>query len=176
MTDPPDALLAPVPVVPLVPTAPLADAPPAAPAATPAAPAPAAAHAPRTDRPRVLVVEDEAPIRTIARRALEGAGFEAVLESDGARALERLRAGESFDLVLTDAAMPVVSGWRLAAEVAATRPALPVVLMSGYTELSDARRPEAGAAGVADFLEKPFSTRHLVDVVGRALAKRTPRE
>jgi PAS domain S-box-containing protein len=120
-------------------------------------------------RPRVLVVEDEAPIRTIARRALEGAGYDVVLESDGARALARLRTGEPFDLVLTDAAMPEVSGWRLAAEAAEARPALPVVLMSGYAELTDGRR---AAVGVADYLEKPFSMRHLVDVVSRALASR----
>jgi FixJ family two-component response regulator len=65
--------------------------------------------------------------------------------------------------------MPEVSGWRLAAEAAEARPALPVVLMSGYAELTDGRR---AAVGVADYLEKPFSMRHLVDVVSRALAPR----
>jgi len=127
-----------------------------------------AAPGPATARRRILVVEDELQVRAIAARALAGAGYGVAESPNGAAALERLRAGEPFDLVLTDAAMPDLGGRELAAAVAELRPGLPVVLMSGYAELSGAGAG-AGLPGVTGFIEKPFTMQHLLEVVRGAI-------
>ena len=92
----------------------------------------------------ILVVEDEAPVRAIAARALAEAGYR-VLEADrGQRALELLRrSGERPALVLADVVMPGLSASELAAELARVAPGVPVLYTSGYTDCGD---PPAGAA------------------------------
>jgi PAS domain S-box-containing protein len=112
----------------------------------------------------VLVVEDEAQVRTIAARALADAGYR-VLEADsGSRALEILRLnGTRPALVLVDVVMPGMSGSDLAAELAQIVPGVPVLFTSGYTDGEILRRGllEPGAA----FLAKPFSPEQLVRAV-----------
>jgi CheY-like chemotaxis protein len=104
---------------------------------------------------RILVVEDDPVVRTIARRALLEAGFEVLEAANGQAALELVSAQAQFDAVLTDLAMPVMGGGELARRLWETRPGLPVVFMSGYTHDVVNRRGllESGVA----FLEKPLS-------------------
>ncbi|HYG67155.1 MAG TPA: ATP-binding protein, partial [Anaeromyxobacteraceae bacterium] len=122
---------------------------------------------------RVLVAEDEPPIARVARRILERAGYDVTVEGDGRAALERLRRGDRFDVVLTDAAMPVMSGWQLADEIARLPSPPPVVLMSGYAEHSaDAgRRGGDPTARPAGFLQKPFTNVELLAAVERVTAR-----
>jgi two-component system cell cycle sensor histidine kinase/response regulator CckA len=130
----------------------------------------------RGSRRRVLLAEDEAAIRALTRRVLERAGYEVVEAADGATAVAMLRDGVAVDLLLTDAAMPELSGVELAREAVALRPGLPVVLMSGYAELSGVSPGPGGTIegidGLVGFIEKPFATERLVALVGRALAAR----
>jgi len=145
---------------------------PLAPPPRPAADAPAAAPRP-VRRRRILIAEDEAPIRAIARRVLERAGYEVIEAPHGAAAMAVLRAGEPVDLLLTDAAMPELGGVELAREAAALRPGLPVLLMSGYAELSGASPNGSGpmaVAGCRGFIEKPFTTERLLGLVAETLA------
>ena len=103
----------------------------------------------------ILVVEDEAAVRRMAGRALAAQGY-AILEAEnGAEALELLAHAQGpVDLVLTDVVMPIINGRELAERLAAERPGLPVLFMSGYTD-DDVVRRGLLVPG-APFLQKPF--------------------
>ena len=104
-------------------TLPLQDAPIEA-----AAPAPARA----AQRPlRVLVVDDEAPVRDTLAAVLAADGHEVDLATDGADGLRRFDAGV-FDLVITDKAMPVMNGDQMAAAIKRRAPATPIILLTGF--------------------------------------------
>jgi PAS domain S-box-containing protein len=112
----------------------------------------------------VLVVEDEAQVRTIAARALTEAGYRVLEAETGARALEIVRRnGHRPALMLVDVVMPGISGSELALELAQVVPGVPVLFTSGYTDAEILRRGllEPGAA----FLAKPFSPEALVRAV-----------
>jgi two-component system cell cycle sensor histidine kinase/response regulator CckA len=119
---------------------------------------------------RVLVIEDEAQVREVTARFLRGAGYEVLTAADAGTALGLLVSGGSFDLVLTDSAMPGMRGEDLAAEIAHVQPGLPVVLMSGYRDPSRPPRPSA----VAAFIQKPFTMPALLAEVRRVLARDSP--
>jgi CheY-like chemotaxis protein len=126
---------------------------------------------PRASGELVLVVEDDAPVRAIAARALVEGGYRVLVAENGARALELLsRSGDRPVLVLTDVVMPGMSGSELAAAVARVAPGTPVLFTSGYTDGEILRRGllEPGA----DFLPKPFSPEALVRAVRARTAAR----
>jgi len=118
----------------------------------PPTPASAATAAAGRGDETVLVVEDEASIRSLAREILEEQGY-AVLDAAGAdEALRRAAAHAGpIHLLLTDVIMPGTSGVDLAQALLARRPGLRVVYMSGYAD----RAVHADAPGVA-FVQKPF--------------------
>jgi signal transduction histidine kinase/ActR/RegA family two-component response regulator len=130
---------------------------PAAPAgATPARPS-AAGLAPRAATAaglRVLVVDDEASIRSFLDAALTRLGHRPALVADVPAALE-LFGRERFDLVLTDLGLPGASGEELARELRRRSPATPVVLLTGW---ADQLRAEGGSLeGVSRVLAKPVT-------------------
>ncbi len=104
----------------------------------------------------ILVVEDEAALRSLAARVLEGRGFRVLTAADGVAALE-LESGHEgpIDLLMTDVVMPGMSGSQLAERLLERRPGLKVLYVSGYPEerLGAQNILRAGAA----FLQKPFS-------------------
>ncbi len=104
----------------------------------------------------ILVVDDEAPIRTAATRVLEHFGFTVLLAGDGVEALEILaRAPVEIRLVITDLTMPRLSGLEMATEAARLYPDLPVLVMSGYsTDITEDRFQKLPIRG---FLHKPFT-------------------
>jgi CheY-like chemotaxis protein len=119
----------------------------------------------------VLVVEDEAMIRSNVRECLQQLGYQ-VLEAESGEIAVHLCAknkGE-IDLVLTDLVMPGMSGHELAGELAQRHPEIKMLFMSGYTEDSAARR-DILLKGSA-FLQKPFSVGDLSNAVQQALATR----
>ena len=122
---------------------------------------------------RILIAEDEEPVRTLVARALTEAGHRAVAAADGAEALDMLqRDGDGFDLLLADIKMPMMDGIALALAVARDYPALPIVLMTGY---ADQRERVSGLeALICDVIAKPFSIAELKFAVAAALAKRKP--
>jgi two-component system cell cycle sensor histidine kinase/response regulator CckA len=145
------------------------------------------AQLPGTTGIRVLVVEDEQPIRDLVARILRGAGHEVLVASSGPEALERA-AGQELDLLVTDMVMPVMSGSRLAELLQQSHSGLGALFMSGYSggflagrvDRTAARTRGAGvrtddAVGGAGpgVLEKPFTTRQLLDQVGLVLAAAT---
>ncbi len=109
----------------------------------------------------ILVVEDEAAIRSLTRRILEKHGYR-VLDAPNGGEAEKLVTGnpEKIDVLLTDLVMPDMTGTELATRLCAKRPGLRVVLMSGYTDDAVVRDgpPESERA----FLQKPFTPAMLV--------------
>jgi PAS domain S-box-containing protein len=114
---------------------------------------------------RVLVVEDQGPVRRRACRILEEAGF-SVREAEGAE--EALAAWAPIDLLVTDVVMPGTMGTDLAERARERNPDLRVVLMSGHTE--DPAVRSAARSGSLSFLQKPFTRDTLLAAVDEALA------
>jgi CheY-like chemotaxis protein len=96
---------------------------------------------------------------------------EVVTASEGIEALERFRAGP-FDLVLTDLAMPGMSGWQVAQAVKAIRPEVPVVLVTGWGVELPAE--QLRASGVDRVMTKPFRLDEVHAVVGEFLGRASP--
>ena len=142
--------------------------PRATPGAPPAEPAHTAPAAPaRTDRPRILLVEDEDAIRSAGERLLVRAGFDVLVAPNGAEALRRFDlAPERVDLVITDLAMPCLGGRTLMDELRMRRPELPVLIISGDADQA-AEIQEFG--GPTHFLAKPFLIGELVEAARRLL-------
>lgn len=117
---------------------------------------------------KVLVVEDETPIRNLCERVLKRAGHETGVAACGAEALPRL--AENWDVVLTDLTMPgAVDGLEVLRQ-AKERSSADVILMTAYPEMNTA--VEAMRFGAYDYLIKPFSLDALSLTVGRCLDKR----
>jgi PAS domain S-box-containing protein len=103
----------------------------------------------------VLLVEDAAPVRTLARRSLEACGYTVLDAADGPSAIElSARHAGAIAVLVTDVVMPGMSGRELAERLAPTRPAMKVLYTSGYTDDAMVRQGVLNA-GVA-FLQKPF--------------------
>jgi CheY-like chemotaxis protein len=134
-------------------------------------PAPAPAPDPR-DTGTVLLVEDEAMVRELAREVLELEGHVVLEAADGAEALRVADAHEgAIDVLLTDVVLPQIPGPELADRLVAARPGLRVVFMSGYPE-----RHLASIEGRrAIFLAKPFRPTDLAAGVAAQITRRCVR-
>lgn len=122
---------------------------------------------------RILLVEDETPMREGTALALAGKGYDVTACPNPVAAMERFHmAPETYALVLADVTMPGMTGVALVRRLREARPDLPVVLMSGYSE---SVTPEVLRELGADYLRKPFSVRALARTVRRVLdgAERT---
>jgi signal transduction histidine kinase/CheY-like chemotaxis protein len=123
---------------------------------------------------RVLVVDDDVMVRTVARRLLQSFGLTVVEAATGREAIDRFaRERDAIDAILLDLTMPEIGGAEVFREVHAIRPDVPVVLMSGYHE------DEAGAAfdgdGLAGFVQKPFTPADLAKRMRVALGSASGR-
>ncbi|HMO28392.1 response regulator [Enterovirga sp.] len=117
---------------------------------------------------RILLVDDEEPVRGFLKRGLELDGHGVTTAIDGADALDRLsEAGGAFELMLTDIRMPIMDGIALALAAKRDHPGLTIVLMTGYAEQRE--RAKDLEAVVTDVLTKPFSLAELRAAVRRAL-------
>ena len=119
--------------------------------------------------PRVLVIDDDAPMREMVVCMLQTAGFDAQAAADADEALFALQA-RPYELAVCDVHMPRRDGFSFARAAHDIRPAMPVVLMSSFG--CAATRRDAVAAGAADFIAKPFSSFQLRNAVSAALAPR----
>ena len=120
---------------------------------------------------RVLLVEDEPMVRTVAERALTRHGYTVVTADNGEDALEELAKGEEFVLLISDVVMPGMDGPTMVEEARKTRPDLPILFMSGYAE--EQLRKSIDIDHVA-FLPKPFSVQELAEAARRVLLANAP--
>ena len=133
-------------------------------------PAPAEARLSLRGTETVLLVEDEAIVRTLAEAILTRKGYTVVCAADGASALELLPGGEvQVDLLLTDVVMPGMDGMQLYERARALQPDLRVVFMSGYTD--NVLTPQGVLDGRFVFLRKPFTVNGLATRVREALER-----
>jgi two-component system, cell cycle sensor histidine kinase and response regulator CckA len=110
----------------------------------------------------VLVVDDEAAIRMLARRVLEDAGYQVTEAAGGLDAIELLSKGTTLDLLIADLDMPTLGGDEMVRRIRSTRPDLKVLYVTGHIDrLMDARQLWEGEA----FLEKPFTAAGLREAV-----------
>jgi CheY-like chemotaxis protein len=116
----------------------------------------------------ILLVEDEAGVRSLVKRILSQKGYHVLEASDGAIAL-RLAAGHvgEIDLVLTDVAMPNLGGRGMVEELRELSPGMRVLFMSGIPK--EDVFPEKGIASSVPYLQKPFTSEALLSEVRTAL-------
>jgi len=117
----------------------------------------------------IILVDDEPHIRLASKQALELAGYDVQLFDRARTALERL-AIDWPGVVVSDIKMPEMDGLAFMRAIRAIDGDLPVVLITGHGDVGTA--VEAMRSGAYDFIEKPFASDRLVEVVGRALEKR----
>ncbi|KPQ12189.1 MAG: putative response regulator [Saliniramus fredricksonii] len=119
---------------------------------------------------RILLVDDEEPVRGFLSRGLQLDGHEVVTAEDGAEGLDALgEADTPFDLLLTDIRMPIMDGIALALAAKRDFPDLTILLMTGFADQRE--RARGLDAIVADVLTKPFSLDDMRAAVSRALAQ-----
>jgi two-component system cell cycle sensor histidine kinase/response regulator CckA len=117
----------------------------------------------------VLLVEDEAPVRAFASRALAHRGFRVIEASTAEDALELLKDAElKVDVFVTDVVMPGLDGPSWVRKARQMRPEVPVVFMSGYAE--DVFKSQGARIEASAFLAKPFSLTELTTIVNQQLA------
>ncbi|MBI5691791.1 MAG: response regulator [Verrucomicrobia bacterium] len=120
---------------------------------------------PAPSLPRILVVDDDPPVRVVMRHLLHQSGFSVEVASDGREALACLAQG-SFDWLITDLLMPTMTGTELIAEIRQRQPALRIVAMSGGSRSSSGVTLEAaGRLGAVHLLAKPFSADTLLEIL-----------
>jgi signal transduction histidine kinase len=118
---------------------------------------------------KILLVEDETPVRAFAGRALRNKGY-TVIEADcGETGLEMVRAHGTFDLIITDVIMPGINGPAMIEKIQEQYPDMKVVFISGYAE--DVFMNSYGAERSFNFLAKPFTLKQLASKVKEMLAK-----
>jgi putative nucleotidyltransferase with HDIG domain len=118
---------------------------------------------------RILVVDDEASVRSMIGATLERHGFDVQLAVSGSQAVEILGQA-TFDLILTDIVMQDGNGIALLERIHSDQPHLPVVMVSAIHDISVAI--DSMRRGAYDYLLKPFEREHLVATVQRALDHR----
>ncbi len=116
-----------------------------------------------SSEPIILLVDDDADIRTAIRHSLSQKGYAVEIAMDGKEALSRLTRAPSISLVISDVCMPGLDGMALLTAVQKLSPSTPVVLITAYGTVANAI--QALKKGARDYLLKPFSNAQLHQVV-----------
>jgi CheY-like chemotaxis protein len=124
------------------------------------------------DRPalRVLVAEDEALAALAVEDVLTECGHTVTLATDGEGAL-RLARNFHFDVLITDLAMPRMTGWELVHQLRKDLPDLPVVVMTGYLPPGGREMLVSGAQAPVGLLLKPFAISRLVELLEEVVSR-----
>ena len=110
---------------------------------------------------KVLLVDDDAMLRSMLKIGLQGHGFQVLDASSGAEALTLAQA-QPIDVLVADVVMGYMDGWTLAASLVKQYPDLPVLFISGYTVDFESKRQLYPRSA---FLQKPFLIGKLVDAI-----------
>jgi GAF domain-containing protein/anti-sigma regulatory factor (Ser/Thr protein kinase) len=119
---------------------------------------------------RVLVIDDEPAVRELVADILGAAGHVALTAADGPMGLALVDSGETPDVALIDLGLPGMSGWEVAARLRATRPQLPVVLITGWGDRLDPA--ELQRSGISEVIAKPFQAEQILRIVEQAGGRR----
>ena len=116
---------------------------------------------------KILVVDDEEPVRNIVAALLERSGYQPLTASGATEALDSLQSDPSIDVVMSDVMMPVVDGLSLLDRIVIDYPSMPVVMFTAVHDIHVAT--SAFRRGAVDYLLKPFERAQLLNVVTRAI-------
>ena len=132
--------------------------------------APAEVPSPRdaSERPRILVVDDEASIRDLLSKTLALAEYDVDTAGDGRSALERLRL-YPYDLLIADLKMPGIDGLSVIREAKRLKADLPVIIITGYS--TETAAIEAVNLGVSGYLTKPFRVPQVLAAAAKAIGE-----
>ena len=122
-----------------------------------------------TSPARCLVVDDDAQVRDMIRDILSNAGHKVVVAHDGADGVERFKADSSFDVIITDLAMPKLNGLQLARVCKTLRPNVPVVMLTGWGVLLT--EEELSEHGVDEVLSKPVRMDQVINTISAVRAR-----
>ena len=113
---------------------------------------------------KVLVIDDEAPIRLLCRVNLEAEGMEVLEAADGPTGLQMAKE-ESPDVILLDVMMPGLDGWRVAEQLLLERSTsgIPIIFLTARAEFRD--RARGLDIGGVDYVTKPFNPLELAQLV-----------
>jgi PAS domain S-box-containing protein len=116
----------------------------------------------------ILFVDDEETLANMGRQVLESLGYRVTIRTDGFEALNLIRAQpDRFDLVFTDMTMPKITGDKLAQEIIAIRPKLPVIVCSGFSSQMDERK--AATMGIRAYIRKPVLREQMARLIREVL-------
>ena len=118
-----------------------------------------------SDRPRILVADDEPNLRRVLSAILQREGYDVVQAADGAQALEALDG--SVTVVITDLRMPRIDGMEVLNRVATQHPTIPVIMITAFGTVDNA--VAAVKAGAFDYIEKPFDQQQIRQIVVKAI-------
>ena len=119
---------------------------------------------------KILVVDDDEAIILLEKIMLEKLGYQVTVYANSENALLFFEDNpDLFDMVITDQAMPRLTGEELIKKISGLRPGIPIILNSGYS--ADFTREKARGLGVSEFIEKPLNMTQLALAVRRTLDK-----
>lgn len=119
--------------------------------------------------PKILIIDDEEPIRVSLQDILEFEDYDVIIAADGQEGLDRLLK-ENIDAVICDIKMPKLNGMEVLAKAAEAKPELPFIMISGHGDIDTA--VEATKMGAYDFIQKPPDLNRLLLCVRNALEKK----
>jgi PAS domain S-box-containing protein len=121
-----------------------------------------------TGTERIMIVDDETSVTHITEQGLGRLGYRVSSFNSSPRALAAfLEKPDDFDLIMTDQIMPTLSGLQLANQIHQSRPDIPIILCSGYTEITDAT--EFKAAQISVSIKKPLRYKDLAKTIRTVL-------
>jgi DNA-binding response OmpR family regulator len=123
------------------------------------------------DRPRILVVDDEASVRDMIAQSLSTRDYDVDSVEDGPTAVERLKA-QNYDLLITDLKMPGMDGLSVIRAARQQSAELPIIIITGFS--TEASAIEAINLGVCGYLTKPFRMPRVIQIAARALGEPPP--
>jgi len=118
---------------------------------------------------RILVIDDEDPVRDILSRMLRAKGHEVAVASDGEEGIEQFKK-EEFDLVFTDLGMPGISGWEVGKTLKQLNPKIPVAMITGWG--MELNREKMRENGIDLIVSKPFNFDQVIQLVSEAMELR----
>ena len=131
-------------------------------------------HQVETDTPiqkgneRILLVDDQDMVAQMEKQMLERLGYHVTVRTSSTDALEAFRTQpDKFDVVITDMTMPNMTGDKLAAELIKIRPAIPIILCTGFSEMMS--KEKAAALGIKGYLMKPVVMKDLSSIIRKVL-------
>ncbi len=124
---------------------------------------------PKVDHKKILIVDDEAAIRTLLVDILADPGYELVTAEDGAEAIERMER-QRYDLVITDMVMPKANSLDVLLASRELDPERPVIIITGFPSVATAVK--LVSLGVSDYITKPFNIDLIKITVAKVIAQR----